>query len=65
MFKKESPKNKYTDENMTNTKVPNKWVELPNTGVDKTGIIMIAGVMILILTTILGVFLTGKKHKND
>jgi len=40
-------------------------VELPNTGVDKTGIIMIAGVMIIILTTILGVFLTGKKHKND
>lgn len=64
MFKKEDPKNKYTDENMTNTEVPNKWVELPNTGVDKTGIIMIVGVMILILTIILGVFFTSKKHKN-
>jgi len=39
-------------------------VELPNTGVDKTGIIMIVGVMILILTIILGVFFTSKKHKN-
>lgn len=65
MFKKEDPKNKYTDENMTNTEVPNKWVELPNTGVDKTESITIAGVMMLILTIILGMIFTSKKHKND
>ena len=44
--------------------LPNS-MELPNTGVDKTESITIAGVMMLILTIILGMIFTSKKHKND
>lgn len=40
-------------------------IELPNTGVDKTESITIAGVMMLILTIIWGMLFTSKKHKKD
>ena len=50
--------------NPDNTTLP-EAIELPNTGVDKTESITIAGVMMLIMTIILGVLFTSKKHKND
>ena len=50
--------------NPDNTTLP-EAIELPNTGVDKTESITIAGVIMLIMTIILGVLFTSKKHKND
>ena len=61
------PDTKEPDTKDPDTKEPDTkdLVELPNTGVDKTESVTIAGVIMLIMTIILGVLFTSKKHKND
>ncbi|MFL4497824.1 MucBP domain-containing protein [Weissella sp. MSCH1] len=60
VYEKEAPNNKYTDDKMTDTKVPNKLVALPNTGVNKQIGITVLGVMMFVATIILGILFTAK-----